>query len=255
VSLSLDRESISRASWAALLAAAALAWVLIVNSAERMHSGPGTMGRDLPGFLTLWVLMMAAMMLPSVAPAVSLYLHTLRARSTGRARAIRSAGLVVGYLGAWALFGVVAFVASRGGSWLAAGAPDVAAWVGALLLAAGGGYQLSPLKDRCLKHCRSPLGFLVHFGNYRGRLRDVRVGLYHGGYCVGCCWGLMVVLITVGVMNLAWMVGLAAVVFIEKTWRHGKGFSIGFGIALIAFACFVPWNPSLIPGLYMAAGM
>jgi len=67
--------------------------------------------------------------------------------------------------------------------------------------------------------------------------------------------GLMVVLITVGVMNLPWMVGLAAVIFIEKIWRYGKAFSIAFGVALIIFACFVPWNPSLIPGLYMTGGM
>jgi predicted metal-binding membrane protein len=248
---SLDRRSAAPASWIALLAAAAVAWVLTVRSASGMSPGPGTMGRDLPGFVVLWVLMMAAMMLPSVAPTVGLYLHTLRARSTGRTRALRSTGLVMGYLLAWAAFGVLAFAAARAGGHLAAGAPRTAAWVGAVLLAAAGIYQLTPLKDRCLSHCRSPLGFLVHFGGYTGRLRDLRVGLYHGAYCVGCCWGLMLVLIIVGVMNLAWMTALAAVVFVEKTWRHGKAFSVVVGIALIVFACFVPWNQALVPGLHM----
>jgi predicted metal-binding membrane protein len=92
-----------------------------------------------------------------------------------------------------------------------------------------------------------------------GTIKDPSV-IFVWGYitapiCVGCCWGLMVVLITVGVMNLPWMVGLAAVIFIEKIWRYGKAFSIAFGVALIIFACLVPWNPSLIPGLYMMGGM
>jgi predicted metal-binding membrane protein len=130
---------------------------------------------------------------------------------------LRSVSVVVGYLAAWAIFGVVAYFVALGGSWLAAWAPNAGLWLGALLLAAAGIYQLTPLKARCLKHCRSPLGFLLHFGNYQGPLRELRVGLYHGAYCVGCCWGLMVALITVGVMNLPWMVGLAAVIFIEKS--------------------------------------
>ena len=251
----LDRRGLSLIGWLALLAAAAIAWVLTAQYAMRMPPAPGTMGLGFFGFLLLWTLMMAAMMLPSVAPVVSLYQRSVRAQASGWTLVLRSVGLVVGYLVAWALFGVVAYFVALWGSWLAAQAPHAAPWVGAVLLAAAGIYQLTPLKDRCLKHCRSPIGFLLHFGNYQGSLRDLRVGLYHGAYCVGCCWGLMVVLITVGVMNLPWMVGLAAVIFIEKIWRYGKAFSIAFGIALIIFACFVPWNPSLVPGLYMTGGM
>jgi predicted metal-binding membrane protein len=252
---SLNRRAVVPASWAALLAAAALAWALTVRSASGMPPGPGTMGRDLPGFLTLWALMMAAMMLPSVAPVVSLYARTLKTRSNGFTRAVRSASLVAGYLVAWVAFGVVAFAAAWAGGELAARGPQAAPWVGALVLAGAGLYQLTPLKDRCLSHCRSPLGFLVHFGGYSGRLRDLRVGLYHGGYCIGCCWGLMVVMIAVGVMNLAWMAALATVVFLERIWRHGKALSVAFGLALILFACFVPWHPSLIPGLHLMGGM
>ncbi|SEM62364.1 DUF2182 domain-containing protein [Streptacidiphilus jiangxiensis] len=249
------RRAVAPASWAALLAAAALAWILTVRSASGMAAGPGTMGRDLWGFLALWGLMMAAMMLPSVAPVVSLYLRTLRSQARGWRRAGRSTGLVIGYLCAWEAFGLAAFAAAWAGGELAARAPNAAPWVGAVVLAGAGLYQLAPLKDRCLRHCRSPLGFLLHFGTYSGRLRDLRVGLYHGGYCVGCCWGLMVVLIVVGVMNLAWMAGLAVVVFLEKTWRHGKVFSLVAGVALIGFACFVPGHPGLVPGLHLPPAM
>ena len=213
------------------------------------------MGLSLPAFLALWALMMAAMMLPSIGPVVSLYARTLRARSTGWTRTLRSVSLVTGYLAAWVAYGLFAFAAAWAGGVLAGHAPRLAPWIGASVLATAGLYQLTPLKSRCLSRCRSPLGFLLHFGSYSGRLRDLRVGLYHGGYCVGCCWGLMVVLIAVGVMNLAWMAGLASAVLLEKTWSHGKGFSVIVGLAMIAFACFVPWHPSLLPGLQMQGGM
>lgn len=98
-----------------------------------------------------------------------------------------------------------------------------AVWSAAVALAVARVYQFTPLKARCLRHCRSPLGFLLHFGNFRGRLRDVRVGICHGCYCVGCCWSLVLVLVAVGVMNMAWMVALTAVVFAEKIWRSGPG--------------------------------
>ena len=243
------------ACWAALLGVAALAWVLTVRRASGMPAGPGTMGLDLWAFLVLWTLMMGAMMLPSVAPTVALYARTVRSASPGRVRAARSVSLVAGYLTAWAGFGLVAFAAAWAGGVLAAHAPGASAWVGAVVLAAAGLYQFSPLKRRCLTHCRSPLGFLLRFGGYSGKLRDLRVGLYHGAYCIGCCWGLMVVLIAVGVMNPAWMGALAAVVLLEKTGRHGIGLSMAFGVALIVFAFLVPWYPSLVPGLQGSGGM
>jgi len=214
-----------------------------------MGNGPGTMGRGLGGFVAFWVLMMAAMMLPSVAPVGALYLRTIERASDGAVRLARSATLLAGYLGVWAVFGLAAYGAAFGGGELAQEAPGTARWVAGAVLLGAGLYQLTPLKDRCLAHCRSPLGFLLHFGGYRGRLRDLRVGAYHGGYCVGCCWGLMAVLVAVGVMNVAWMAGLAAVIFLEKTWRHGKRLGLVFGVALVLYACFVPFYPQLAPGL------
>jgi predicted metal-binding membrane protein len=241
--------------WAALLAITAVAWAVTVRRAQGMDGDLGTMGLGLAGFLVLWTVMMAAMMLPSVAPFASLYLRTVRSSTEGAARALRAGGVVMGYLVAWAAFGVIAYAAAWGAERLAQAHPTVAPWVGAVLLAGAGIYQLTPLKDRCLRHCRSPLGFLMHFSSYTGRAKDLRVGLFHGLYCVGCCWGLMIVLIAVGVMNLGWMAGLAAVIFIEKTWRHGKGFGVAFGIALVVLALFVPSHPGLVPGLQPASTM
>ena len=241
--------------WAALLALAALAWVLTVQGALDMGNMPGTMGLGVVGFVGMWTVMMAAMMLPSVAPVGSLYVRTVRSGSAGTVRALRLWGLIAGYLAVWAAFGVVAFVAAMFGGRMANETPNIAPWVGAVVLILCGVYQLTPLKERCLSHCRSPVGFLLHFGNYRGPLRDLRVGLFHGGYCLGCCWGLMVVMLAVGVMNLAWMVGLAAVIFLEKTWRRGKEIGVIFGLALIVLAFFVPWNPGLLPGLYLGGAM
>jgi predicted metal-binding membrane protein len=241
--------------WGGLFAVAALAWAITISQARTMGNGIGTMGLAFGPFLVFWTVMMAAMMLPSVAPFASLYLRTIRATGSSWVEAPRGSALVAGYLLVWAAFGVFVFVMALAGGRLADAHPSQAPWVAAGLLVAAGIYQLTPLKDRCLRHCRSPLGFLMLLANFRGRTKDLRVGLYHGAYCVGCCWGMMLVLIVVGVMNIAWMAGLAAVILVEKTWRHGKAVGIVFGVALIVLALFVPWHPSLVPGLHAVRDM
>jgi predicted metal-binding membrane protein len=213
------------------------------------------MGLGLWGFLGVWALMMAAMMLPALAPLTSAYLRSIRAVRSRRLRALRTTGLVGGYLLTWIGFGAVAYVAAALTGLLAEDAADIAPWVGVGVLLAAGAYQLTPLKDFCLRHCRSPIAFLLHVSGYKGRLRDVRVGMYHGVYCVGCCWGLMVVLIAVGVMNLAWMAVLTGVIFLEKTWKYGPALSRITGLSLIVLALFVPAHPELLPGLQMTAPM
>jgi predicted metal-binding membrane protein len=216
-----------------------------------MGNGPGTMGMGLAAFMPMWVAMMAAMMLPAIAPLGSMYLRSARTNSRGVTSNLHVVSLTAGYLAVWAAFGVAAFASARVTGHVARHHPRGALYVGAGIFAVAGIYQLSPLKDACLKHCRSPLAFLLHFGNYKGRTRDVRVGITHGTFCLGCCAGLMVILLAVGVMNVAWMVGLAVVIFLEKTWRFGKGFGIAFGIALIVLAVIVPSHPGLIPGLHL----
>ena len=96
---------------------------------------------------------------------------------------------------------------------------------------------------------------ILHYGSYRGRLRDLRVGAHHGGYCLGCCWALMVILIAVGVMNVAAMVGLAALVLIEKTWTWGPAAGRLAGTAVLALAVATIWFPWLAPGLHAAPAM
>jgi predicted metal-binding membrane protein len=207
--------------------------------------GSGAPAALLP-FLGLWVAMMAAMMLPSVAPVARLYLRVVSARSTGPARAVRVTALLAGYFLAWAAYGVLAFGLTR---WLDAatmtsGRTRLVAASAALAVA--GAYQFSPLKARCLAHCRSPLGVLMHVGSFTGRLRDARVGVWHGGYCLGCCWSLMLVLVAVGVMNMVWMAALALVILLEKVWRRGTQLSLAVGALLLVLAVLVPWQPGLI---------
>lgn len=248
--LAPPRPGLATREAALLLIAAAGAWAATVIVARGMAGMTGTMGLGLAVFVPVWTLMMAAMMLPSVTPTASLYAKTVQ-----RNRTVRITGLVAGYLAVWAAAGVPAYGLAWLAGWLTGKHPGTAHMLAVALFAGCGVYQLSSLKERCLAHCRSPLGLLLHYGSYRGRVRDLRVGAHHGGYCLGCCWGLMVILIAVGVMNVAAMVGLAAVVLIEKTWSGGPAVGRLAGAAALALAVAVIWFPWLAPGLHAAPPM
>jgi predicted metal-binding membrane protein len=219
-----------------------------------MGNGPGTMGLALPSFLALWVLMMVAMMLPSVAPVAVLWTRSIAGVSTGLGRVARLSMFISGYLLAWAGCGVVAFAALVGSERLLTASPAAAKWLGAAIFVAAGIYQFTPAKDFCLSRCRSPIGALMYYFGFKGTSRDVRVGLHHGATCVGCCWGLMILLVAVGVMNVAVMVALAVVILVEKLWRYGKVFGRAVGIVLVATGILAIWYPWLLPGLN-ATGM
>jgi predicted metal-binding membrane protein len=239
-------------AWGALVILAVAAWFVTVAQARGMGIGPGTMGMDLPIFVGTWVVMMAAMMFPSVAPVTILWTRTIYRKETGGARARRISEFVTGYLVAWTAFGLVAFAALVATGRLAELAPDAARWLGVGIFVLAGIYQLTPLKDVCLRHCRSPIAQLLHYGNLKGPARDLRVGLFHGLYCVGCCWGLMVVLIALGAMNVAAMAALAAVIALEKLWRRGLGLARVAGLGLIVVAVLAAIYPSLLPGLHVS---
>jgi len=230
-----------------LLVLAAAAWAFTLRDALRMGDMPGTMGLGPGPFLLMWTIMMAAMMLPSLAPVTMLYLKAVK--TTQGLPAMRVLGLAAGYLLAWAAFGLFAYGAAYLAGRLAM-SHGISAWAGAGVIAACGLYQFTPLKRFCLNHCRSPVSFLLHFGTYRGRFRDLCVGFYHGAYCAGCCVGLMVIMVAVGVMNILWMVALAAVIFVEKAWRHGEKFAVAVGVLLVVMAALIPWHPGLLPGIY-----
>lgn len=234
------------ATTVALLGVSVLAWGATVFWARSAGMGamPGTMGMSVAAFTAMWTLMMAAMMLPSVGPFVGVYRRTIT-----EARGRRLTLLGGGYLTVWAAVGVVAFI-------IAAWFGDLAAnnATGARIAAVGtfatvGVYQLSPLKYRCLSHCRTPIGHLVHYLGFQGPLRDLRAGLSHGWFCLGCCWALMVLMIAFGVMNITAMIVLAVIIAVEKIWRHGEYFARVVGVGSLAYAVALIFLPVLAPGL------
>lgn len=229
---------------AVLLLVASGAWLAVVSLARGMGAEPGTMSLGIGAFIAVWTLMMAAMMLPSVAVVASLYARSIRSR-----RALRLAGFAAGYLLVWSTAGVPAFALAWVAGRLTDHHPGIATGMAVGIFTTCGLYQLTPIKDRCLVHCRSPLAQLLHFGTFRGRLRDIRVGLFHGAYCLGCCWALMALLVAFGVMNVTAMVILAAVVLAEKSFPRGVAFSRMTGMVALGLAVAVVWLPDLAPGL------
>ena len=227
-----------------LLVVAGIAWAFTVDLARGMGGMPGTMGMDLLAFIAMWGLMMTAMMLPSAAPFATLYWRTFQSD-----RVMHAVQFVGGYLLVWTLVGVPAF----GLAWLAGEAaraePAVGTALAVTVFAVAGLYQLTSLKYRCLSHCRTPLGDMIHYANYRGPLRDLRIGAHHGLFCFSCCWSLMALMAAFGFMNLWAMVALAAIVAIEKLWSRGEAFGRLTGAVAIALAVAVIFEPRLAPGL------
>ncbi|MDI3405106.1 DUF2182 domain-containing protein, partial [Streptomyces cavernicola] len=151
-----------------------------------------------------------------------------------------------------AAFGLVAYGALAATGRLVDDHPGAGRWLGFAAFLLAGLYQFGPLKRVCLLHCRNPLAHLVQYARWRPGVRDLRVGMHHGLYCVGCCWGLMVVLLPLGVMNVAAMAGLAAVIFLEKLWRWGPWLSWTVGLAFLVLAVLAPFQEGLLPGLEMS---
>ena len=229
-----------------LLGAGLAAWIVSVQRMRGMDAGPGTDLGGLGWVLGIWVTMTAAMMLPSAAPMVLAYAHFSRAR--------RSGIFVAGYLVAWTFYGLAAYgvyrlVAGAGFGWLdwQRGGPFLAGGA----IAAAGLYQLTPLKDACLRHCRSPLGYIVR-GRERGALR---MGAEHGLVCVGCCWGLMLALFALGVMSLFWTALVAAAIFGEKMLPHGRRVARVLALALVVLGALVAFTPGHVPQLTQPASM
>jgi predicted metal-binding membrane protein len=211
-----------------------------------MDDGPGTDLGAVGWFLGVWVVMMAAMMLPSVAPTVALYARMARRRAPA-APLVFTAGYVVTWTAAGLLaYGVFDILRSllgselsweNGGRWLAGGTLVVAA-----------AYELTPLKNVCLGKCRSPLGFLL--GSWRDGLRGAfQMGARHGAWCVGCCWALMAALFALGVMSLAWMAFVAALIALEKTVPARRSVTYATAGLLLLLGVVLVAAPDAIPGL------
>ncbi|MCX5381543.1 DUF2182 domain-containing protein [Streptomyces sp. NBC_00091] len=241
--------------WTLMALIAVLAWALTIGQARHMGMEPGTMGLALPLFLLLWVVMMAAMMLPSVAPVAITWVRGICRRAAGPARALHIAEFLSGYLLAWTAFGVLVYGALAATGRLVDGDPQAGRWIGAGAFLLAGLHQFGPLKRVCLRHCRNPMFQLLRYSRFRPFAKDLRVGAHHGLYCVGCCWGLMVVLIPLGFMNVAAMAAVAAVIFLEKLWRRGPWLAWGIGIVFLVLAGLAPFQDWLLPGLENAPPM
>jgi predicted metal-binding membrane protein len=233
---------------ASLLAAALVAWIVTVQRMRGMDAGPGTDLGALGWYLGIWMTMMAAMMLPSTAPVVVMFSRVRDGAHTWV--------FVLGYLLAWAGYGLAAYVVYRG---IRASAPSFLAWddrgpwvAGGALMAAGL-YQLTPLKTACLRHCRSPLHLLLH--GRPGWLGAVRTGARHGGYCVGCCIGLMLALFALGVMSLFWMAVVAAAILVEKALPGGEMVARVLAAVLVSLGIWVAVSPASVPGLVQPTQM
>ncbi|CAL9677126.1 hypothetical protein SUDANB105_08024 [Streptomyces sp. enrichment culture] len=236
-------------AWSLVVLIAVPAWVLTIGQARDMGVEPGTMGMALPLFLLLWVTMMAAMMLPSMAPVALTWVRGIGRRSSGWSRAGRTLEFMGGYLLVWTAFGLPAYAALAFTGNLVDDHPAAGRWIGSAALLLAGLYQLGPLKNVCLRHCRDPMSQLVRYTGFRQPARDLRVGLHHGGYCVGCCAGLMAVLVPLGVMNVAAMAGLAVVIFVEKLWSRGPLLAKAVGVVFLVLAALAPFHDWLLPGL------
>jgi predicted metal-binding membrane protein len=246
----LDRRD--RRLIAALLAAAALAWIVTADRMSGMDTGPGTDLGSLGFFVGIWVVMMAAMMFPSVAPTAAAYETLRRPGRAGRwPHFDGSATFLAGYLLSWTLFGLIAYALFELVASLeieALGWDRAGRFVAAAVLALAAAYELTPLKHACLARCRNPIGFLV--GSWRGGPTGaVRLGALNGAWCIGCCWALVAVLFALGLMSVAWMLVVAAMVAAEKLlpWRHAV--SAAIVAVLLALAAGVAFAPDDVPAL------
>ena len=229
-----------------LLVLASASWWWTIDRMRGMDEGPWTALGALGWFIGVWVVMMAAMMSPSIAPTVALY-----ARMTTERSPLSPLLFAAGYLVTWSGAGVVAFAIAAAGSRIAG---DVLAWdhagrwVAAATLVSAAVYELTPLKDACLGKCRSPLGFLL--GAWReGWSGSLRMGAKNGAWCVGCCWALMASLFALGIMSIAWMAFVAALIAVEKTLPWHRVATYGTAAILLGLGVLLLAAPGAIPAL------
>ncbi len=236
-----------------LFALAAVAWTVTDSRMDGMDAGPGTALGSLGFFVTAWIVMMAAMMFPSIAPMVVMYtrLQEGRRQKGLDTPAGATAAFVGGYLVAWSAAGVVGYAIfditrslsidalswDRGGPYVAGG-----------VIVAAALYQLTPLKDACLRKCRNPFMFLLTAWR-PGRVGALRMGIEHGGWCVGCCWALMAALFALGVMSVGWMAFIAALIAIEKLLPWRALANRGIAVTLLVLGLAVAFAPDDVPGL------
>lgn len=236
-----------------LLVLAAVSWAVMSARMDGMDMGRWTDPGPLEFFAATWVVMLAAMMFPSVAPMVLAYdrIHRRR-RELGRYAPPGCTGVfVAGYLLIWTLFGIVSYALSAAVTALFPGffAPDQGGRflaVGVILVAAA--YQLTPAKNVALMKCRTPMDFVLRRMRY-GYRGAMHMGMEHGAWCVGCCWALMLALFALGVMSVGWMAVIGAFIAVEKMlpWKRLANGAVAAALAAIAFG--IALAPGAVPGM------
>jgi predicted metal-binding membrane protein len=189
----------------------------------------------------MWAVMMVAMMVPSAAPMVLMFASVNRKRREKDVPYVPTVVFVLGYLVVWSVFSIAATAAQWGLHEAALLSPMMSSStpvLGGLLLITAGVFQWTPVKDACLSHCKSPLGFIMTHWK-EGQWGAFLMGLHHGAYCVGCCWALMALLFVNGVMNLLWIAVLAAFVLLEKVMHKTPWLSRVTGGLLVAWGLFI----------------
>jgi predicted metal-binding membrane protein len=228
---------------AALFALAAIGWWWTVDQMRGMDNGPWTALGTFGWFVGVWVIMMSAMMFPSVSPTVALYARMSRSR-------VLPVAFTAGYVATWAGAGVVAFLIALAATHAAHGTlgwDQAGQAIAGVTLLAAAGYELTPLKNVCLGKCRSPLGTLL--GAWRpGPAGAFRMGLGNGAWCVGCCWALMASLFALGVMSVTWMAVVAGLIAVEKTIPWRRAATYGTAIVLVALGVLMLVAPGALPG-------
>jgi predicted metal-binding membrane protein len=238
-----------------LLILAALSWGIVVWQAAGMNSmATGlTMGMSAALFIAIWAVMMVAMMLPSATPMILMFGAVYAGKRKQAQPFVPTWVFTSAYLLVWASSGVVIYLIALGADmlaaqsmWLMQNAPRI----GGVILVLAGIYQLSPLKRICLSKCRTPLQFILSSwrDGYRGAFR---MGLEHGLYCLGCCWLLFVILLPLGIMNIAIMALITALIFAEKAFPFGQRVSQLIALALIAYGVLVMIVPGALPAMQM----
>ncbi len=239
---------------AALLALAGVGWLVSDLRMAGMDAGPGTNPGAFGFYISTWVVMMAAMMLPAITPMAIAYSDLERERRR-RPRSTANAGntalFVAGYLAVWAAAGLLGYALLESGRTLAGG---LFAWdragrpAAAAVLAAAALYQLTPSKRVCLMRCRGRRASLLK-GRRDGRGGALRTGVEHGAWCLGCCWALMAALFALGAMSVAWMVLISALIAVERLlpWRALATAGVTSVLAVIAIG--VAAAPARVPML------
>jgi predicted metal-binding membrane protein len=236
----------------ALLGLAVVAWLVTNDRMGGMESMPGMALGSLGFFATVWVVMMAAMMFPAVAPTVLTYDRLREGHRAARqgATADATALFVAGYLGVWTAAGLAAYALFEA---VRAIDPAFLAWdeagryLNGGVIVAAAVYQVTPVKRACLAECRSPATFLAERWS-DGRSGALELGIRHGAWCLGCCWALMAALFAVGVMSLGWMALIAAFIVAERLLPWPTAVRRVVAVSLLALGLGVALFPADVPG-------